>query len=81
MVGHPDDPGIRSNDVYYAYSDDDGRTWSANRRITDRSVDRRLGVWGANYDINSPPSVASTNAYAIFGWDDTRNTEDVYSES
>lgn len=76
-----DDPGTRSNDMYYAYSEDDGRTWSANRRITDRSVDRRLGVWGANYDINSSPSVASTNAYAIFGWDDTRNTEGVYSEN
>jgi hypothetical protein len=69
------DPGIRANDLYYAYSDDNGRTWSKNQRITDRSVDRRLGVWGANYDINSPPSVGSTNAYAIFGWDDTRNTE------
>ena len=75
-----DDPGIRANDLYYAYSEDGGRTWSANRRITDRSVDRRLGVWGANYDINSSPAVASTNAYAIFGWDDTRNTEGVYSE-
>jgi hypothetical protein len=75
------DPGIRSNDLYYAYSDDNGKTWSQNRRITDRSVDRRLGVWGANYDINSPPSVGSTNAFAIFGWDDTRNTEGVYSEN
>ncbi|MGI8985115.1 MAG: exo-alpha-sialidase [Acidimicrobiales bacterium] len=75
-----DDPGTRSNDLYYAYSEDDGRTWSANRRITDRSVDRRLGVWGANYDINSPPEVASANAYALFGWDDTRNTSEVYSE-
>ncbi len=27
------------------------------------------------------PAVASTDAYAIFGWDDTRNTEGVYSES
>lgn len=75
-----DDPGIRANDMYYAFSEDDGRTWSPNRRITDRSVDRRLGVWGANYDINSSPAVASTNAYALFGWDDTRNTEGVYSE-
>lgn len=76
-----DDPGIRANDLYYTYSDDGGKTWSANRRITDRSVDRRLGVWGANYDINSPPAVGSTNAFAIFGWDDTRNTEGVYSEN
>jgi hypothetical protein len=76
-----DDIGIRSNDLYYAFSTDDGQTWSANRRITDRSVDRRLGVWGANYDINSSPSVASTNAYAIFGWDDTRHTEAFYGEN
>lgn len=75
------DPGTRSNDLYYAYSEDDGRTWSPNRRITDRSVDRRLGVWGANYDINSSPAVASTNALAIFGWDDTRNTDAAYSEN
>jgi len=73
-----DDPGIRSNDVYYAYSDDGGSTWSRNQRITDRNVDRRVGIWGANYDINSPPAVASTDAYALFGWDDTRNTTGVY---
>jgi hypothetical protein len=76
-----DDPGTRSNDMYYAYSDDNGRTWSPNRRITDQSVDRRLGVWGANYDINSSPAVASTDAYAIFGWDDTRNTDAAYTEN
>ena len=73
------DPGIRSNDVYYAYSSDNGKTWSKNQRITDQSVDRRLGVWGANYDINSPPSVTSTDAFALFGWDDTRNTTEFYS--
>jgi hypothetical protein len=72
------DPGTRSNDVYYSYSYDDGRTWSKNERITDQSVDRRIGVWGNNYDITSPPSVFSMNQYAIFGWDDTRNTFDSY---
>jgi hypothetical protein len=70
-----DTPGQRLNDLYYAYSDDDGRTWSKNVRITDQSVDRRVGVWGANYDIASQPGVASTDAYAVFGWDDTRNTD------
>ena len=75
------DPGIRSNDVYYAYSTDNGRTWSRNFRVTDQSVDRRVGVWGANYDINSPPAVTSTNAYALFGWDDTRNTSQFYDEN
>jgi hypothetical protein len=74
-----DDPGTRSNDVYYSYSTDDGRTWSANRRITDQSVDRKVGVWGANYDITSPPSVYSTNEFTLFGWDDTRATEVNYN--
>jgi hypothetical protein len=70
-----DDPGIRSNDVYYAYSNDDGKTWSKNMRVSDQSVDRRIGVWGANYDITSPPGVTSADDYAIFGWDDTRHTQ------
>ena len=70
-----DDPGVRSNDVYYSYSNDDGKTWSANQRITDQSIDRKLGVWGFNYDITSPPAVGSANEYAIFGWDDTRNSD------
>ena len=70
-----DDVGIRSNDEYYSYSADDGKTWSKNVRITDQSVDRRYGVWGFNYDIASPPGVGSADEYAIFGWDDTRNTD------
>lgn len=76
-----DDIGIRSNDVYHAYSTDNGRTWSKNVRVTDQSVDRRIGIWGAGYDINSPPAVTSTDQYAIFGWDDTRNTTEVYDAS
>lgn len=66
------DPGIRSNDVYYTYSTDNGATWSANMRITDQSVDRRFGTWGVNYDINMPPLVGSSDKVALFGWDDTR---------
>jgi hypothetical protein len=69
------DPGIRGNDVYYSSSVDDGKTWSKNMRVTDRTVDRKLGVWGNNFDMSSPPAIASTNAYALFGWDDTRNSD------
>lgn len=65
------DPGTRSNDVFYSYSNDDGKTWSKNQRITDRSIDRKFGVWGNNFDMSPPPAIASTNAYALFGWDDT----------
>ena len=71
-----DTPGMRSNDVYYSYSTDDGRTWSKNQRITDVSIDRNLGVYGAGYDIAGQVGVASTNAYAVFGWDDTRNSDE-----
>ncbi len=68
-----DDPGIqRAQDVYYSYSEDDGQTWSKNIRVTDQTIDRRFGVWGNNFDQNSPPSLASTNQYAFLGWDDTR---------
>src|SRR5215210_5769491 len=67
-----DDPGIRANDVYYAYSEDDGVTWSKNIRVSDQTIDRRYGVWGNNFDQNSPPALTSTNEFAFLGWDDTR---------
>jgi hypothetical protein len=67
-----DDPGIRANDVYYTYSTDDGKTWARNVRVTDQSIDRRFGVWGNNFDQNSPPSLAATNQLSLFAWDDTR---------
>ena len=44
--------------------------------MTDVSIDRRLGVYGAGYDIAGQVGVASTNAYAIVGWDDTRNSDE-----
>jgi hypothetical protein len=73
--------GLRGTDAYYAYSTDDGQTWSKNIRLTDRSIDRKLGIWGNNYDIASQPGVASTNAYAVFGWDDTRNSDLSFQDS
>jgi len=73
--------GLRATDAYYSYSVDDGRTWSRNQRVTDQSVDRKLGIWGNNYDIASQPGVASTNAYAIFGWDDTRNSDRSFKDN
>ena len=70
-----DDPGTRSNDVYYTYSTDNGKSWSANTRISDRSISRLYGVWGVNYDMSSPPGIASTDKFAVFAWDDTRFTD------
>ncbi len=69
------DPGLRSNDVVYTYSNDNGETWSKNERVSDQSIDRRIGVWGFNYDITSPPSLASADEFAILGWDDPRHSD------
>ena len=68
-------PGIRSNDVYYSYSTDGGVTWSKNLRVTDQTINRAYGVWANNFDVTPPIGVASTNELAVFGWDDTRNTD------
>lgn len=36
--------GARLEDYYYAYSSDGGKTFSANRRLTDRSIDLDTGL-------------------------------------
>jgi hypothetical protein len=69
------DPGYRSNDVYMTTSRDNGVTWGANLRVTDQPIDRRIGVWSTNFDINSPPGLAQTKQYTMLAWDDTRNTD------
>jgi len=76
-----DDPGIRGNDVYYTSSTDGGATWSENIRITDRTVDRKVGVWAYNFDMSSPPGMASADALTVFGWDDTRNTDPSFADN
>ena len=69
------DPGIRSNDVVYTHSTDNGETWAKNVRISDQSIDRRIGVWGINYDMTSPPSLASAKEHAVIAWDDPRHSD------
>lgn len=69
------DPGYRSNDVYITTSRDNGVTWSPNLRVTEKPIDRRIGVWSTNFDITSPPGLALAKAYTMLAWDDTRNTD------
>jgi hypothetical protein len=71
------DPGTRSNDVYYTSSSDNGATWSKNVRVTDKSIDRRIGVFANNADVNAPPGLAATKALTLVAWDDTRNGDAV----
>lgn len=72
-------------DVFYTSSDDQGRTFSPNLRVTDRSVDRNIGVWGNNIDSNHNVGVASTDGAVYFAWQDSRNgdpqlqSEDIYT--
>lgn len=79
------DPGTYVNDVYYTYSTDNGQSWNKNIRLTDRSINRRIGPWSNNFDMRQPPGIASTDAFAIAGWDDTRHgdeagqAQDIYS--
>ncbi len=74
-------PATQTNDVYYAYSTDNGNTFSKNIRITDQSISRRYGVFLNNFNMSAPPGLASTNAYAILGWDDTRLTDPQFSDN
>lgn len=58
--------------VYYTSSDDGGRTWSPNVRVTDRAIDRRLSdVW--QNGVHGPVGLASTDDGAYVAWDDSRN--------
>ncbi len=66
-----DGAGLYATDVYYAYSNDNGSTWSRNFRVTDQSIDRKVGTWSNNYDYRAPPSIASTDETVLVGWDQT----------
>jgi hypothetical protein len=71
-------------DVYYAYSTDGGRTFSPNVRVTDRLIDRRIGVWSNNVHSHTNVGIASTDDTVYVTWQDTRNgspdfgAEDIY---
>ena len=74
-------PGTPTNDVYYTYSTDNGNSFSRNVRITEQSISRRYGVFLNNFNMAAPPGLASTNAYAVFGWDDTRLTDPNFADN
>ena len=74
-------------DVYYASSADQGRTFTKNVRITDRSIDRSIGVWSNNVHSTTTVGISSTNDSVYFTWQDSRNgnastnAEDAYFAS
>jgi hypothetical protein len=86
-VPYSADTELGSNDVYHTYSTDGGKTFAPNIRISDRSADRSIGVWGNNIDQRLDVGIASSSSGAYFAWSDSRNAnrdfqpEDVYSAS
>ncbi len=71
-------------DVYYSSSSNRGRTWRENIRISDRLIDRNVGVWSNNVHSHYNVGIASTADSVYFVWQDSRNgnsvnnVEDVY---
>jgi len=71
-------------DIYYASSEDQGRTFSPNQKINDRAIDRSLGVWSNSVNASVATGMASTNSEVDFAWQDPRagsneaQSEDVY---
>ena len=75
-------------DVYYTSSTDNGRTFQRpDTRITDRIIDRNVGVWSNNFHSHTNVGMASTDDTVVFAWQDSRsgnaetNAEDVYFAS
>lgn len=60
------------HDVYYTYSLDQVVTWAASVRVTDRTIDRRIGPTAVG-DVQGKVGVASTDRGVYVAWDDTRN--------
>jgi hypothetical protein len=61
-----------ANDVYVASSEDGGRTFSENVRVTAEPVDRSLGTYNAQYFVEVPPALAAGGEAAFLAWSDTR---------
>jgi hypothetical protein len=90
-VPEHEDPGGNgggANDVYYRSTTNAGATFTASIRISDRIIDRTLGVWSNNSHIHAPVGIVSTDDTVYFTWQDTRNGgspttsgEDVYFAS
>jgi len=80
---NPEDKGTQ--DVYYTSSTDQGRTFTANLRISDRSINRAIGIWGNNIESHYNLGVTSTEDSVYVAWQDTRNgnvdtdAEDIYA--
>lgn len=73
-------PGNFANDVFYTYSVDGGRTFSANARVTSDGSDSRIGPQYAHaaaeglVEFGSRLALLSRSDDALAAWGDTRNS-------
>lgn len=76
--------GNKREDLYYAFSDDRGSTFSANHRITYRTINRNIGT---NHELGmywSPVAVPLPGSGLLTAWIDSRDgnfdndNQDVY---
>jgi hypothetical protein len=68
------DPGGKLLDIYYAQSNDDGRTFLPNVRVTDAAFDPNLGITGGGAAfLGDYNGIASNAAGAHPIWADNRN--------
>ncbi len=70
--GRSDSDEAGPQDVYYASSEQRGASFGANQRITDRSIDRSVGVWSNNVGSAAPVGIISDDDVVSFAWHDTR---------
>lgn len=82
----PTSPDIKGfQDVYYTSSDDRGRTFTANVLVSDRTIDRSIGIFSNNVSSHHNIAMASTEERVWVAWQDSRNgstltgAEDVYA--
>lgn len=72
----PDEGSNAFQHVYATYSEDGGDSWAPNYRVTDRAIDRRLGVGSASYGVKGPIGLAAADTATYVAWDDTRNADE-----
>ena len=63
-------------DVHATFSNDGGKTFAADQKVNDKTIDREAGYWNEVGD-DALPAVASTSSTAYFAWSDTRDATDV----
>ena len=77
-----EDTGLQ--DVFYASSRDQARTFGRSVKVNDRMIDRSIGVYSNNVNSVAPIGLFSTDDSVYLAWQDSRNgnedtdAEDVY---